>query len=211
VAVLARRGEVLDEVADEIGGVAVVADVTDHDGLAAAVRRAVEELGGLDGLVNAAGVIRPGGVEETAPADVRQMFEVNVLGLVDATHLALPHLRASGAGDVVNVSSMSGRRVPSARHGLYCGTKFAVHAISEGLRLELADQPVRVTVVSPGWVDTALGDDIEGPHGDDFRDAMGTRGMAPSVVADLVVQALALPREAELVEFALLPTDEREA
>ncbi|MBY5163986.1 SDR family oxidoreductase, partial [Salsipaludibacter albus] len=203
-------GEVLGEVADEIGGVAVVADVTDHEALAAAVERAVEELGGLDALVNAAGLIRPGGIEETDPDDARLMFEVNVLGLVDATHLALPHLRASGAGDVVNISSMSGRRVPSARHGLYCGTKYAVHAISEGLRLELADQPVRVTVVSPGWVDTALGDDIEGPHGDDFRASIATHGMSPTVVADLVVHALGLPREVELVEVALLPTDEQD-
>jgi NADP-dependent 3-hydroxy acid dehydrogenase YdfG len=62
--------------------------------------------------------------------------------------------------------------------------------------------------VSPGWVDTALGTDIEGPHGDDFRESVRTHGMAPSVVADLVVHALAMPREAELVEVAMLPTDE---
>lgn len=211
VALLARRPEVLRDLAADLGGVSVPADVTDVQAVRGAVAAAVDGLGGLDVVVNSAGVMRPGTVEDGRPDDFRLMLEVNVLGLLHVTHVALPHLRRSGAGDVVNISSMSGRRIPSPTAGVYAGTKFAVHAISEGLRLELADQPVRVTTVAPGYVDTPIGDGVDGDRGEKFRHQVATHGMSPDVVADLVVTALAAPREVELVEVAFLPTGEGRA
>lgn len=208
VAVLARSRDVLEDLAAELGGVAVPADVADVTAARAAVAEASDALGGLDAVVNSAGVMRPGTVADGDPDEFRLMVEVNVLGLLYVTQACLPHLRASGAGDVVNISSMSGRRVPSPTAGVYSGTKFAVHAISEGLRQELADDAVRVTTVAPGYVDTPIGDDVSGEQGEEFRTQVSTHGMAPSVVADLVVAALALPRGAELVEVAVLPTGE---
>lgn len=206
VALVARRADVLDELAADLGGVAVAADVSDLDATEAAVAGAAEALGGLDGVVHSAGVARPGTVGEGDPEDFRLMLEVNVLGLLHVTHLALPHLRASGAGDIVTISSMAGRRVPAAHFGVYAGTKFAVHAISEGLRMELAEDPVRVTIIAPGYVDTPIGHHVPGEEGQRFRDRVRAHGMAPSVVADLVVTALEAPPSVELVELAVLPT-----
>lgn len=208
VALLARSRDALENLATDLDGVAVPAHVTDVGEVGTAVATAAEALGGLDAVVNSAGVMRPGSVGEGDPDDFRLMLEVNVLGLLHVTQGVLPHLEASGAGDVVNISSMSGRRIPSATAGVYSGTKFAVHAISEGLRRELAGRPVRVTTVAPGYVDTPIGDDVPGERGEEFRQQVSTHGMAPSVVADLVVAALAMPREAELAELAILPTGE---
>lgn len=210
-ALLARSADRLREVAGQLGGttVAVPADVTDVHAMRDAVDLTAERLGGLDAVVACAGVARPGTVADGDPADFRLMVEVNVLGVVHTVQAALPHLIASGAGDIVTMSSMSGRRVPRGAMGVYSGTKFAVHAISEGLRLELEDEPVRVTTIAPGYVDTPIADDVPGERGKAFRDAVSSYGIRPSTVADLVVTALGAPREAELVELAVLPTGEQ--
>ncbi len=206
VALVARRRDRLEHLAGELDGFAVPADVTDLDQLTAAVSAAVDGLGGLDAVVNAAGVMRPGTVGEGDPADFRLMVDVNVLGVLHAIHLCLPHLRRADHADVVNLSSMSGRRVPSGTGGVYAGTKFAVHAISQGLRLELADDAVRVTTIAPGFVDTPIFAEVEGEVASRYRESAAAEGMAPEVVADLVVLALAAPREVELVELAVVST-----
>lgn len=210
VALLARRADRLADLATELGGVAVPADVTDLGAVTDAVAAAAAALGGLDGVVNAAGLMRPGTVTDGDAADFRVMLEVNVLGLLHVTQVALPHLRAAGraggSADVVNLSSMSGRRVPSATGGVYAGTKFAVHAITQGLRLELEGEPVRVTTMSPGFVATPLFDRLDGDLAAQYRDSARTSGMRPEIVADLVVTALGLPPEAELTEVAVMPT-----
>jgi NADP-dependent 3-hydroxy acid dehydrogenase YdfG len=141
VALLARRADQLEELAEELDGVAVPADVTDPQATRAAIERSAEQLDGLDGLVNAAGLAEPGTVVDGDPASWRRMFDVNVLGLLHATQAAVPHLRAAGRGDVVNLSSMSGRRVGSVEMAIYAASKAAVHTISEGMRREL--QPDR--------------------------------------------------------------------
>lgn len=206
VALLARRRGPLEELVAEFDGVAVPADVTDLDAMRTAVDTAVAALDGLDAVVNAAGVMRPGTVGEGDPADFRLMLDVNVLGLLHATHLCLPHLRRADHGDIVNLSSMSGRRVPSGTGGVYAGTKFAVHAISQGLRLELADDAVRVTTIAPGFVDTPIFTGVAGEVAARYRESAASEGMAPAVVADLVVTALAAPPEVELVELAVVST-----
>ncbi|CAN5905506.1 SDR family oxidoreductase [soil metagenome] len=208
VALLARSADRLAQLADELGAVAVPADVTDVEATRDAVAAAAGSLAGLDAIVASAGVARPGTVAGGDATDFKLMLDVNVLGLLHSVQAALPHLIDSGVGDVVVLSSMSGRRVPRGEMGVYSGTKFAVHAIAEGLRLELDEQPVRVTTIAPGYVDTAIADDVSGEQGEAFRDAVASHGMAPSTVASLIVTALAAPREAELVELAVLPTGE---
>jgi NADP-dependent 3-hydroxy acid dehydrogenase YdfG len=156
VALLARRADQLEELAEELDGVAVPADVTDPQATRAAIERSAEQLDGLDGLVNAAGLAEPGTVVDGDPASWRRMFDVNVLGLLHATQAAVPHLRAAGRGDVVNLSSMSGRRVGSVEMAIYAASKAAVHTISEGMRRELQPDRVRVAVIAPGLVDTPI-------------------------------------------------------
>lgn len=214
VALVARGAPQLHEVALPMGDAAVVepVDVTDPDAVAVSVSRIGEALGGLDAVVNAAGVVRVGGIDATGPDDWKQTFDVNVLGLLNVTHAALPLLRetaGSGAApaDIVNLSSMSGRRRASVEMTVYSASKFAVHVISDGLREELSPDGIRVTIVSPSFVRTPIFDDIA----DDelrrrYQEAQATRGLAPEAVAAQVVHALAQPAGVNLFEIALLST-----
>lgn len=212
VACVARRKDRIEDLATRIGGIAVPADLTDDDHARAAVARAAEELGGLDGVVNNAGVMLLAPVATGDPADWRRMFDLNVLALLVVTQAALPHLRAAidqggGHGDIVNISSMAGRRVAGASGGVYAGTKFAVHAISEGLRQEVHRDGVRVVVISPGFVETELGAGISHtPTRERVARMQREIGLEPGAVARQVVRALSEPPNVLLTEIALLPT-----
>jgi len=208
VAVLARNTARLGHLATELGpaAVPVTCDITDDHAVPGAVGDAVERLGGgLDGLVNAAGVFHPGPLSDTDPAAWRGMFEVNVLGLLAVTKAAVPHLRAGNAPSVVNVSSMSGRRVPRFESGVYAATKFAVHALGESLRLELVPQGIRVSTVAPGLVDTGIADGWpDGEFADEFRERLRGDGLPAAAVADAVVHVLGTPAGVNVMEYAVL-------
>ena len=166
VAVVARRGERLRSLAAEIGrggGTAhtIEADITDPAQPAAVVAEAVDRLGRLDTVVNNAGVMLLGPIVD-APADEwDRMFDLNVTALMRVAHAALPHLLEAAeqgprnVADLVNVSSVAGRRV-AAGGGVYQATKHAVGAFSEALRQEVTDRHVRVSLVEPGAVATEL-------------------------------------------------------
>ncbi|MEJ8280831.1 SDR family oxidoreductase [Pseudonocardia spirodelae] len=207
VALLARRADRLDALAAELpGSVAVAADVTDDAAAQAAVARASAALGGLDALVNAAGVFHAGVVtgdgERSTPDGWRAMFALNVVALLVLTRAAADALAAGTSPCVVNLSSMSGRRVPTAAGAVYAASKHAVHAVSEGLRTELAPRGVRVTVVAPGFVDTGIVDGWpDGPLRERFTERLATVGLDPAVVADGIAHVLASP--AQVVEYAL--------
>ncbi|MDX1658549.1 MAG: SDR family oxidoreductase [Nitriliruptorales bacterium] len=207
VALLARSEDKLAALADELGGVAVPADVTDVDATRRAVDDAADRLDGLDAIVNSAGVVRPAPVSEGDPSDWQLMFDVNVLGLLVATQAAIPHLRSAGGGNIVNVSSMSGRRLSSVPTTVYSGTKFAVHVISEGLRRELHEHNIRVTILAPGFVDTPIFDDLEDEETRErYRDAAQRVGLSAESVAEHVVHALAAPPDVTVYEVALYHT-----
>jgi NADP-dependent 3-hydroxy acid dehydrogenase YdfG len=160
VAVGARRKERLDALAERIsaeGGRAHarVVDVTDESDSRAFIQEAHDELGGLHILVNNAGVMLLGPVAGADTAEWRRMIDVNLLGLLWCTHAAFPLMAQSGGGDIVNVSSVAGRRA-TAGAAVYNMTKFGVHAFSEALRQEALHSKVRVTVVAPGFVETEL-------------------------------------------------------
>ncbi len=130
----------------------IVADLTQRDQLSAIF----QGLGKIDGLVNCAGVAYLSRIIDGNTADWEEMWRVNVMALALCCQLSLKHFPASG-GRIVNVSSMSGHRVPPTG-GFYAPTKFAVRAITDSLRAELkaARSPVQVACVSPGFVDTPL-------------------------------------------------------
>jgi clavulanate-9-aldehyde reducatase len=209
VALLARRAERLRALADETGGVAVPADVTDRASVVAAVEAAAETCGGLDAVVNNAGVMRPGTIADADPDDWRSMLDVNVLGLLHVTQACIPHLRAAGGGNIVNLSSMSGRRLASATSTVYSATKFAVHTISDGLRRELHADRIRVSIIAPGFVETPLFTDLDDT---DLRAEMERKqaelGLTPEAVAAQVTHVLAAPPEVTVHEVALLSTDQ---
>jgi clavulanate-9-aldehyde reducatase len=203
VALLARNKDRLADLTTELGpdAIPVTCDITDDTAIPGALDDAVARLGGgLDGLVNAAGVFTAGPLSDTDPAAWRAMFEVNVLGLLAVTKAAVPHLRAGNAPSVVNVSSMSGRRVARFESGVYAATKFAVHALGESL-----PQGIRVSTVAPGLVDTGIADGWPaGEFADAFRERLHGDGLPAAAVADAVVHVLSTPAEVNVVEYAVL-------
>ncbi|GAA3439893.1 hypothetical protein GCM10018954_095140 [Kutzneria kofuensis] len=130
-------------------------DVTDLDSVQAFVDAAVDRHGRVDVLVNNAGVMPLSPISDLRIDEWNQMIDVNLRGVLHGIAAVLPRMRAQGGGHIVNVSSVSGHRVdPTA--AVYSATKFAVRALSEGLRQENTD--IRVTVVSPGFTESELTD-----------------------------------------------------
>ncbi|WP_193605592.1 SDR family NAD(P)-dependent oxidoreductase [Nocardioides dongkuii] len=147
----ARRADRVEQLAAEIGGTAVVCDVTDEASVAALTDRVGDR---LDVLVNnAGGAFGAAPVAEAVSEDWRRMYEVNVIGLMQVTRALLPALVASGAGVVLNVGSTAGRIAYEGGAG-YTAAKHGTQVVTETLRLELWDQPVRVMEVAPGMVRT---------------------------------------------------------
>jgi clavulanate-9-aldehyde reducatase len=157
VALGARRRERLEEVASRLEGPCSVheVDVTDEGQARGFVEAVHRQHGGLHTLVNNAGVMLLGPVDGADISEWRRMIEVNLWGLVTCTHAALPLIAGSGGGDVVNVSSVAGRRA-DAGAAVYNMTKFGVHGFSEALRQEALHMGIRVTIVAPGFVETEL-------------------------------------------------------
>ena len=156
VVAIARASPDLDRLADEHGDrvLTIPTDVTDRAAVFAAVERAIDHFGRLDVVVNNAGVMWLGAVEEFGEPEARAAIELNFFGALWVTQAVAPHLRAQGGGRLLQVSSIAGVVTgPSA--GLYSASKFALEGMSEALAQELAPFGVRVTIVEPGgyWTD----------------------------------------------------------
>ncbi len=209
VACLARREERVAALAEELGGVALAADVTDEAAVGTAVDRAAEALGGLDTACAIAGVQLMAPFADGRSDEWRRLVEVNLLGLLFTAHAALGHLRAAGGGDLVLMGSVAGTRVTGSEGAVYTATKFGVHALAEALRRELRVDGTRVLLVAPGWVATELGRDMQD---DDVREGIRRRqaeiGLDPAVVGGEIAHALALPRPAMLHQLTLQSLEE---
>jgi NAD(P)-dependent dehydrogenase (short-subunit alcohol dehydrogenase family) len=155
VGVLDRNAEGARAVADEVGGLALVADVTDPAALDEALQRAERELGGLSGLVNNAGIGNLKPLESYTDREFELIWRVNVAGVFNGLRCAARLLRGRG-GAVVNVASASGVR-PTRGEAPYSAAKAAVIALTRSAALELAPS-VRVNCVSPGFIHTPLND-----------------------------------------------------
>ncbi|HEY2385512.1 MAG TPA: SDR family oxidoreductase [Candidatus Binatia bacterium] len=161
VALVARRRDLLEEVAGEIthhGGTALVvdADVTDGEAVRRAMATAQARFGRLDLVVNNAGVLIPGKVEEQPIAELERMLRVNVFGALLVMQQAVAIMRTQDEGGcIVNVASLAGRRGVSPLGG-YCATKFALVGLTEALRMELHGTPIHVALVMPGVVETPM-------------------------------------------------------
>ncbi|MCA9656416.1 MAG: SDR family oxidoreductase [Myxococcales bacterium] len=165
---------------------AVPTDVGDLGALAGLVARAVELGGGLDLLVNNAGVNHRGELERIAPEQLAQIVQVNLAAPIVLTRLALPHLRAR-RGAVVNVASLAGR-IPVVHEATYSATKFGLRAFTFALAEELREAGVRVTVVSPGPVDTGFFDG----HLEEVPDLVFSQPMSTAdEIAELVIECAA--------------------
>jgi NADP-dependent 3-hydroxy acid dehydrogenase YdfG len=213
VALGARRKDRLEDLASRIeadGGkaVAIEADVADEEQAKRLVETAHSELGGLDCLVNNAGVMLLGPLQGADPSEWRTMIEVNCLGLLYCTHYALPLLRDGGGGDVVNVSSVAGR-VAALGSGVYNMTKWGVVGFTESLRQEGAHIGVRATCVEPGFVDTELQGHNEHPmvveQIEKMREATG-KVLEAVDIANAIVYAVSQPKHVSINEMLVRPS-----
>ncbi|MEU5646833.1 SDR family oxidoreductase [Streptomyces milbemycinicus] len=191
VALLARRLDRIAAVAEEIGNgaIAIEADVTDRASLVAAADRVRTELGGATVLVNNAGVALVGPFGSERRDDCRRMIEVNLLGTITATEVFLDQLKAAAHADIVNISSVAGRRAEPGG-GVHAATKWGVNGWSESLRLELKPK-IRVTLIEPGSVATELPQHITHPETREAAvDAWKQVEVTAADVAEVVVFAV---------------------
>ena len=206
LALLARRADRIKALADELGNgaIAIQADVTDRDSLAAAAGRVKAELGGTDVLVNNAGIMLLAPFTAEGHTDHRRMIEANLLGAITVTEVFLDQLR-DGGGDLVNLSSVAGR---TARPGnaVYAATKWGINGWSESLRQEL--QPdVRVMVIEPGAVATELTDHITNPEVKQGAEQMYRQlAITADDIAEVIAFAVTRPRRMTLNEILVRPT-----
>lgn len=177
-------------------------DVLDSASIHAAIHAAIARFGQIDVLLNNAGYGAYGVLEAFDMDRVRRQFDTNVIGLIDVTKAALPHMRAAGSGTVINISSIGGQ-MTFPLGALYHGTKFAVEGISEAMSYELESIGLRVKIVEPGMIATDFGgrsfdfatENVPQEYGlamAGMGNAMqhyGANLSAPEVVADVIWQA----------------------
>jgi NADP-dependent 3-hydroxy acid dehydrogenase YdfG len=219
VAVAARRLERLERLAGEIGGeghtaLAIQSDITDQEQAIAAVDRTIDELGSLDVLVNNAGQMLLGPIEEAPTEEWDRMIDLNLKGLVNTTHAALPHLLAAaekserGCADLVNISSVAGR-VARSGSGVYNLTKHGVGAFSESFRQEFASRKVRSTIIEPGAVDTELTDHIRDGVREEVRGRFAEiKSLEAADIADAIAYAVTRPWHVCVNEILIRPTEQ---
>jgi NADP-dependent 3-hydroxy acid dehydrogenase YdfG len=211
VALAARRAERIDALARQIveqGGraIAVPTDVGEEAQAQAFIARAHEELGRLDVLVNNAGVMLLGPIENAPTDEWREMIHANVFGVLYCTHAALPLMHAQGSGHVVNISSVAGR-IARAGSGVYNLTKIGVGAFSESLRQEAVPLGVRVTLIEPGAVSTELA----GHNRPEVREQIAKRFgditiLEAEDIANAILYAIGQPPHVSVNEVLIRPS-----
>jgi len=209
--VLGARGlDRLEALADRIaraGGGAVYArtDVKRREDLSNLVTLACERYGKLDVLVNNAGSMPVSPLDDLRVEDWEEMIDINIKGVLYGIAAALPVFRKQGFGHFVNTASTAGITV-HPNMAVYAGTKFAVRAISEGLRQEAGDK-LRVTIISPGFVRTDFTESMTSPEMKaQIRDSMDKMAISPDAIARAIVFAIEQPADVDVGEIIVRPT-----
>ena len=203
----ARRTERLQVLVEEIrasGGVAEhrALDVTDRDDVQAFADFAAQQFGRVDVLVNNAGVMPLSALHELKVEEWNRMIDVNIRGVLHGIAAVLTGMRERKAGHIINVSSIGAYRVvPTA--AVYCATKFAVNAISEGLRQENAD--VRVTIIAPGVVESELADSISDEAARQAMKEYRAIALQPDAIARAISYAIEQPEDVDVNEIVVRP------
>ncbi|BDA74199.1 oxidoreductase [Rivularia sp. IAM M-261] len=205
----ARRTDRLEAIAKEInasGGIAEyqALDVTQRSQLEAIVQFAQTKFGRVDVLINNAGVMPLSALEQLKVEEWERMIDVNIKGVLYGIAAALPVMKAQKTGQIINISSIGGHTV-SPTAAVYCATKFAVGAISEGLRQEVGGD-IRVTVISPGVTESELADSIS-DEGARLRMQEYRRVYIPaSAIARTILFAIEQPLDVDINEIIVRPT-----
>jgi NADP-dependent 3-hydroxy acid dehydrogenase YdfG len=214
----ARRVERLDQLAPELrdlgGGEVRTArlDVRSEPDVSGMIAALPADWQRIEVVVNNAGLSRGlDPLHEGKLSDWNEMIDTNVMGLLHVDRAVLPHMIARGRGTVVHIGSIAGRQAYPGGN-VYCASKAAVRALTEGLRIDLLGTGVRVSAIDPGMVETEFSEVRF--HGDTARAAAvyrGTRPLTADDVAEVVVFAATRPPHVDLAEVLLLPTDQASA
>ena len=218
VSLVARRADRIEALGGEIadaGGTAlpIEADVSERERAEAAVAHTVAELGRLDVLVNNAGVMLLGPMEEAPVEEWERMVEVNLMGLMYVAKAAIPHLLEAaegerGVADIVNVSSVAGR-IARRGSGVYNATKFGVGAFSESLRQEFTKRHLRTSLIEPGAVATELSSHNRPEVRETIdRTFAEIERLQAEDVADAIAYVLTRPRHVAVNELLIRPTEQ---
>ena len=205
----ARREQRLAELADTLakaGGEAAykVTDVTDRAQVQALADEAIARYGRVDVMFNNAGLMPLSFLSSRKVDEWERMVDVNIKGVLYGIDAVLGHMLERGDGHIINVSSVAGHKVLPAG-SVYCGTKFAVRAISEGLRQEVGEK-VRTTIISPGAIKTELPDTITEERVRDNLGKVFNLAIDADAIARAVVYAMEQPRDVDVNEILIRPT-----
>ena len=212
MALLARREEALVEIAKELPGSLVApADLRDEQSIRDAFARVKTEWGGVDVLINNAGLGHAMPLPEADAEQMREMMDVNVIGLCLCTREAIQDMQTRDEGHVIHVSSLSAHRVPAKIGGaFYAATKHAVKALTEGLRQELraAESRVRISSVSPGFVETEFAERYYQDPNKAAELYASFKSLDADDVAESIVYVLSAPEHAEVHDLLLRPREQ---
>jgi 3-oxoacyl-[acyl-carrier protein] reductase len=197
-AVMARRPEVLEKTAAEIGALAVPGDVSNPDHVQEVVRKVMGEFGGIDILVNNAGTGYFAELADIEPEEFKRIFDINVTGAMLMAREVVPGFKSQGGGAIVNISSTAGTK-GFAGGTTYVGTKFALKGMTECWMQELRRHNVRVMLVNPSEVQTGfMGQE---------RSELNPKKLISEDIADAVVGALLINQRALIPEFSVIATN----
>ena len=208
----ARRKDRIDTVVKEIstaGGKAIgfTVDVTKRDELEALIRRAVEIFGRVDVLVNNAGIMPIAPINLLKVDEWDRQIDINIKGLMYGVAAVLPQMQKQKSGHIINMASVFGIKVFAPGGTVYCATKAAVRALTEGLRMELHSENIRCTIISPGAVESELKNGTSDPSSAAFlKDLYKNIAIPADSVARAVLYAIEQPADVEIDEVVLRPT-----
>lgn len=212
VAMSARRAERLAGLVQQIeamGGkaLAIPGDMAKEDEARAAVEETVAKLGRIDILINSAGIMEAGGIENCDTAIYRKVMDINLMGTVYTCAAAVPHMLEQGEGDIVTISSLAGRK-GGPMTSAYSASKHAVNFMTDGMRQELGGRNIRVCTLMPGATETEVGDNISDPN---WRKAIQAHvskegAVKPRDIGEALVFILSMPRRTNISEISIRPT-----
>lgn len=207
--IAARREEKLKEIADSLPDADInylKADVTNYEEVKRVIDYAMEKYGCIDVVFNNAGIMPTGNLIEARRDEWKQMLDINIMGVLNAIAAVLPIMEMQKSGHIITTDSVAGHVVYPGS-AVYCGTKFALRAIMEGLRQEERENNIKSTLISPGAVRTELYKTVQDKAASEalFK-LQAEAGLDSEDVAEAVVYAIETPAHLSVSEVILRPT-----
>ena len=208
----AKRLDRLEKIKQKVGHDSVSikkTDVTKPDEVNALIETAYNDFGRIDVLINNAGLMPQSFLEKNKQDEWNQMIDVNIKGVLYGIGAVLPYMRKQKSGHIINLASVAGHVVfPGS--AVYCGTKYAVRAITEGLRQEeaIVGSNIRTTILSPGAVSTELTDHISDKDMKQDIDELYKNAIKPDAIARAINYAINEPEESSVNEFIIRPSSQ---